>query len=220
MADLVCMVPSRGRPGKITRLIEACARTCRADTLIALGFDDDDPALMDNLRAADGCYTSIRKRMGLAKWTNTLAALHMDAPALASLGDDMVPVTDGWDERLIEACGRAGMAYPEDRRRNDIPEMIVMSTGIVRALGWFCLPELDHWYVDNVWSDLGRGAGCLRFLPDVVVEHRHPNVTGERGDRTYGDAAARYSADLSAYQRWRLKGMRGDVAKVRAACAG
>lgn len=219
MPDLVLLVPSRGRPANVTRLIEACSRTCRADTVIAFGFDDDDPELVDNLKAADGCFTSVRRRMGLSRWTNTLAALHMDAPALCSLGDDMIPVTDGWDEQLLKACGPAGMAYPEDNRRNDIPEVIIMTTNIVRALGWCCLPELEHWYVDNVWSDLGRAAGCLSFLPDVIVDHRHPNMPGgDKPDRTYWDASPKMAADMAAYQRWRLKGMRADIEKVRAVC--
>lgn len=220
MADLVILVPSRGRPANVARLVEACARTCRADTLIAFGFDQDDPAYVENLKAADGCLTSIRPRMGLARWTNTLASLHMDAACLASLGDDMVPVTAGWDEKLIAACGPCGMAYPNDSRRDDIPEAVVMTTGIVAALGWMAAPGLEHWYIDNVWSDIGRGAQCITYLPSVFVDHRHPNVPGgDKPDATYWDANKVYADDLAVYQKWRLRSMRSDVAKVRALCA-
>jgi hypothetical protein len=218
MPDLAILVPSRGRPANIARLVEACARTCRLDTVIAFGLDEDDDALASNLKAADGCFTSVRPRMGLARWTNTLSALHEDTRWQASIGDDMVPVTDGWDERLCEAAGPAGMAYPNDRRRTDIPEAIVISTGLVRALGWLCEPSLSHWFVDSVWRDLGHAAGCLRFLPDVVVDHRHPNVpgSGARNDRTYSDAARGFAADLAAYQKWRMKRMRADIETVKA----
>src|SRR6185437_10825893 len=106
------------------------------------------------------------------KWTNALSALHEDATWQASLGDDMVPVTDGWDEQLCEAAGTTGMAYPNDRRRDDIPEAVVISTGLVQALGWFCEPSLHHWYVDNVWRDLGAGAAVLSYLPAVHVIHK------------------------------------------------
>ena len=217
MPDLAVLVPSRGRPENVARLVEACARTCRLDTIVAFGFDEDDDALAANLKAADGCLTSVRRRMGLAAWTNTLSALHEDTRWQASIGDDMVPVTDGWDERLCEAAGSAGMAYPNDRRRDDIPEAIVMSVGLVRALGWMCEPSLGHWYIDSVWRDLGTAAGCLRYLPDVVVEHRHPNVpgSGARPDATYADAAAGFASDLAAYQKWRMKRMRADIETVR-----
>jgi hypothetical protein len=221
MTDLAVLVPSRGRPANVARLVDRWAETCRADTILHFGFDEDDPAFVDNLDAAEGCLTSIRPRMGLAAWTNELASLHMDSTHLASIGDDMVPVTPGWDEKLIGACGPGGMSYPCDKRRDDIPEAVVMSTRIVAALGWMCLPSLHHWYVDNVWSDLGRGAGCLTYLPEVVVEHRHPNVRGgDKPDPTYWDAAPLMGADLAAYQRWRLHQMRADIDRVVRACSG
>ena len=92
-----------------------------------------------------------------------------------------------------------------------------MSSVIVRALGWMCEPSIGHWYTDNVWGDLGRGAGCLAYLPDVIVEHRHPNVPGgDPPDATYTQAAAGYAADLAAYQKWRLTSMRADIGKVKA----
>lgn len=215
--DLAVLVPSRGRPQNITRLVDACARTCRLDTVIAFGFDDDDDDLAANLKAADGCFTSVRPRMGLGKWTNALSALHEDATWQASIGDDMVPLTDGWDERLCEAAGPAGMAYPNDGRRDDIPEAIVIGTKLARALGWVCEPSLSHWYVDNVWRDLGAGAGVLSYLPDVHVTHKHPNVPGgDPGDPTYWEAAERMSADMAAYQKWRLTRMRADIETVKA----
>lgn len=216
-ADLVVLVPSRGRPKNVARLVEACAVTCTAGTVLHFGFDRDDPRLVDNLAATGGHPYSVRERMGLGAWTNELASLNMHVPYLGSMGDDMVPVTPGWDRLLIDACGPCGMTYPNDRRRHDIPEMIVIDTRIVAALGWMCHPQIEHWYTDNVWADLGRSAGCLTYLPDVIVEHRHPNVPGgDPPDLTYTEAAGKFSRDLSAYQRWRFSGqMRTDIATVR-----
>ena len=213
--DLVLLVPTRGRPRNITRLIGACAATCTSRYLIHFGFDDDDPYLQAGLDAADGHLTSVAPRMGLAPWTNRLAFAHLDKPRLCSIGDDMVPETPGWDTRLCAAAGPAGLAYPNDHRRDDIPECVVIASSVVRVLGWFCEPSLQHWYVDNVWRDLGLGTDVLRYLPDVHVVHHHPNVTGDRGDPTYWDAAGLMGADLVAYQRWRMYRMKEDIAKVR-----
>ena len=225
MADLVVLVPSRGRPGNVARLVAACRATCTADVLLMWGFDEDDPCLQENLAAAQWhSIACVRPRMGLAAWTNYLCRAEIEAgplgfPYLASIGDDMVPVTTGWDTRLTEACGTTGMAYPNDRRRDDIPEAIVMTSDIVRALGWMSQPGLNHFFQDAVWRDIGVGAGCLRYLPDVIVEHRHPNVPGgDPPDATYGDAALKFSEDMAAYQKWRLHGMREDIKKVAALC--
>lgn len=216
MAGLVLLVPSRGRPHNVARLLDACAGTCQAETIVHFGFDEDDPRLLENVAAAEGLTEiSVRPRMGLAAWTNELAAAHPDAEWLCSIGDDMVPVTEGWDKQLCDAAA-PGIAYPNDKRRDDIPECAVISRSIVDALGWYCEPTLEHWFIDSVWADLGRLAGCLSYLPEVIVEHRHPNVPGgDPHDATYQDAAAGFAADMAAYQKWRMRRMRQDVAKVR-----
>jgi len=223
MADLAVLVPSRGRPASVERLVRACALTCAADTVLHFGFDEDDPELEANIAAAAGWPRTVAPRMGLAAWTNRLARKYtaegLPPPrALASVGDDMRPVTAGWDRMLLDKLpAGGGFCYPDDKRRDDIPEAVVISTPIVEALGWMALPQCAHWFIDNVWADLGRAAGCLVYCPDVTVEHLHPNVRPDvtRTDQTYHDAAGSFDADLAAYQSWRLRRMRADAAVVR-----
>lgn len=221
MTDLIVCVPSRGRPGNVSRLISACKRTCTADTLIHFGFDEDDPLLSANLGALDWNITAaVMPRMGLTAWTNHLAKRAViRAPAVGSLGDDMIPRTHGWDTMLLEEIGRmgGGMAYPNDHRRDDIPEAIVMSSWIIDALGYMAPPAMDHWYIDNAWRDLGNGAGCLAYRGDIVVEHLHPTRPGleHLHDQTYEDAAAGFKPDLKKYQRWRLMDLPKDIEKIK-----
>ena len=224
--DLVLLVPSRGRPANVQRLNETCKRTCTARTLLHFGFDDDDPAREQNIKAAEGCSWTSRERMNLTGWTNKLAVMNMElAPALASIGDDMVPETPGWDTALLDALpAGGGAAYAHSNRRDDIPEHIVISTSLVAALGRFALFG-GHWYIDEGWRDVfgPSGAGCLAFVPDVTIRHLHPNVPGgDPADRTYHDAAEEFDADLATYQRWRLspRGMAADIDTVRRARAG
>ena len=83
-------------------------------------------------------------RNGLCGWTNEVAVRRAaEYPYLASLGDDMVPRTKGWDRALVRAItdmGGTGLAYPWDGTREDIPEAVVLSSDIVQALGWMCAP--------------------------------------------------------------------------------
>ena len=223
MADLWVLVPSRGRPANVERLVKHCALTCTADTRLHFGFDQDDPAREENIAAAGGHRYTVSQRMGLTGWTNELAARHIkrgDASVLGSVGDDMVPVTHGWDTRLLavlEEMG-GGFVYPDDRRRDDIPEAVFMSVAIPRALGWMALPTTHHWWIDNVWRDLGAACGRIRYCPDILVEHKHPNVPGgDPPDATYHDAAAHYQHDSNAYRSWRLRRMPFDIRTVKEA---
>lgn len=204
--DLLVIVPSRGRPQNIARLLDAVHDTARMRTHVHVAVDDDDPELeryryVMKQAGEDGDVLTTGPRKGLCAWTNEIAVVQAGRyPFLASLGDDHVPHTPGWDKALLRAIadmGGTGYAYPWDGTREDIPEAVVMSSDIVAALGWMCLPGLSHWYVDNVWADLGRGAGCIRHLRAVKVEHAW------KGDQTSKESSEALAADRDAYYAWR-----------------
>ena len=221
--DLLVIVPSRGRPGNITRLVDAVRATSRAETHLHVAVDEDDEtlpqyrAVMDKAGGEhDVLETGPRK--GLCAWTNEVATRRAgEYPFLASFGDDMVPRTPGWDKALIrgiERMGGTGFTYPWDSTREDIPEAVVMSSDIVAALGWMCEPTLAHWYPDNVWADLGRGAGCLRHLRAIAVDHLNVAAGQARPDATARDNGRSLDADQDAYYAWRKERMAGDIKKI------
>jgi len=220
--DLLVITPSRGRPQGAARLLAAVHATRKAATHVHIAVDDDDPALPEYRKAVrcmgDGDEFETGERTGLAGWTNRVAVRRAgEYRFLASFGDDMVPRTPGWDAaliRAIEGLGGIGFAYPWDGTREDIPEAVVASSDIVAALGWFCEPSLSHFYVDNVWADLGRATGCLRYLRAVAVDHLNPVAQG-RPDATSRDNGRSLAADKAAYDRWRAERMAADVAAIR-----
>ena len=183
--DLLIITPSRGRPEGVRRLLEAVHGTSKMTTHVHVAVDDDDPDLdayrtvMDEAGSPDDVLET-GPRKGLAAWTNEIAWRRASQyPFLASLGDDMVPRTVHWDYYLIRGIwdmGGTGFTYPWNSLREDIPEAVVLSSDIVTALGWMCLPGLEHFFVDNVWADLGRGADCIRHLRAIAVDHVHPRA--------------------------------------------
>jgi hypothetical protein len=92
-----------------------------------------------------------------------------------------------------------------------------MTSDIVRALGYMAPPALTHLFVDDFWRDLGRAADCLRYLPEVVVEHLHPIAGKAEWDEGHKrvNAASMYAADRVAYTRYRATQFRADVVKVQ-----
>lgn len=223
MPDLLVIVPSRSRPGSIARMLDAVHATARLDTHLHVAVDEDDetlPQYQAVMAKAGGEHdvleTGLRK--GLCAWTNEVAARRAgEYPFLASFGDDHVPRTPGWDAALVRGIrdmGGTGMTYPWDGTREDIPEAVVMSSDIVAALGWMCEPSLSHWYPDQVWADLGRGAGCLRHLRAIAVDHVHPATGQARADETTRDNGRSLEADRDAYWAWRRTRMAGDIKTI------
>lgn len=153
--DLLVIVPSRSRPGSIARMLDAVHATAKMRTHVHVAVDDDDPELeryqyVMGQAGRDGDTLTTGPRKGLCAWTNEIAVPAAgEYPFLASLGDDHVPYTPGWDKALIRAIaemGGTGFAYPWDGTREDIPEAVVISSDIVTTLGWMCEPSLNHWY--------------------------------------------------------------------------
>jgi hypothetical protein len=225
LPDLIVIVPSRGRPEGARRLLNAVHGTAKLETHVLVAVDDDDPELesYQQVTAESGGPGDVLEtgpRKGLAAWTNEIAVREAGGYRfLASFGDDMVPKTMHWDHyltRAIEDMGGVGYSYPWDGLREDIPEAVVVSSGIVQALGWMCEPSLSHWYVDNVWADLGWGAGCIRHCRAIAVDHVHPRAGKAERDKTYEDASPKLDADREAYQQWRRTRMAGDIEKITA----
>lgn len=227
VADLAVLVPSRGRPENLERLIRAVHDTAKGRTHVIAGVDQDDPRLRAYTRLrstvtlpGDTIHTSAERR-NLVQWTNRLAHLTKGQYRYyASLGDDMIPRTPGWDLKLMGAIeedfGGTGIAYPWDGIRDDIPEAWLISADLVDALGWAMLPTLQHFYNDNVWADLGHGARCIRQLRGVVVDHANVGTGRAVVDQTALDNGTKIEADKAAYEAWCRSERAGDVEKVKA----
>jgi hypothetical protein len=91
-----------------------------------------------------------------------------------------------------------------------------MSSSIVQALGYFCPPGLIHMYLDNFWAELGRGANCLAYRGDVIIEHMHPLAGKAEVDAGYDEVWPLMEPDA---ERWRYYVGSGrlaaDIEKVR-----
>jgi len=225
---LVVIVPSRGRPHAVAELLQAFADTCTAGTRIVFAVDGDDPARDEYVsavadRARINTQSSGTMVSALNKAAIDITTAYPDLAAVAFMGDDHRPRTEGWDARYLEALrARPGLVYGNDLLQGPrLPTQVAMSAGAVRALGHMAPPVLTHLYVDDYWMALGLAAARITYLPDVVVEHLHP-VAGkapwDEGHRRV-NAPAMYERDAAAYRAyWEQYGAR-DVAALRRAVA-
>ena len=222
---LLVITPSRGRPDHLEAKIHETLSSATKDTQIAVGLDTDEPRMDEYLDLArtDGVFMEIGLRKSLSGWTNHIASKFMDRgySHFASLGDDHRPRTVGWDALLMRSVSKTcgpGFAYGDDLAMGpNLPTAVVVSTEIVRALGWFCLPCCQHYCVDNAWKDLGNGAGCLVYNPDVIIEHLHCSTGKSQVDQTYLDAGGFHTGhpDYLAYLDWQQNQAANDIAAIR-----
>lgn len=225
MSDLALLVPSRGRPHNIARLIGAMDATCRGDTTLVVGVDDDDPALDDYL-GFNACEMVVKSGLWrqLVQWLNVLAVPRVEGYRfIGHIGDDNVPRTVGWDVRIMESLerqGDIGFAYGDDldpgRPAGSLSLTAFMTSEVIRRLGYMGPPRIQHMYVDPVWFAWGR-ATSIEFLPDVVLEHMHYSISGKAPmDESYQHSTGLIPSDCTNYNDYceDPDGMNSDIRKL------
>lgn len=148
--------------------------------------------------------------VGLAYQLNWLLKAHPEELCYGRIDDDMVPVTEGWQQRLEEAAGDWNIAYTRDGFVNGIkaktgqPWMsgaMCIGGKLARKVGYLSIPGTWHHSMDRIYSMIGERLGLMRYLDDVMVEHRHPKIKArERDDTDLDRQPARDWGKIEAWQ--------------------
>ena len=172
------IVPSRGRPQNINRLVTAFKDTNAEAQLIAV-LDVDDEAeyattqlnlIYDN--TTGGCAYSLNK----AAYSLLDEGMYGHFEYFMFMGDDHLPRTNEWDKKLIKPLiGKNGISYGNDLLQGEnLPTAFVMTRDIVENLKGMTFPGCIHLYFDNFVKQLGIDINALHYCPDVIIEHLHP----------------------------------------------
>jgi glycosyltransferase involved in cell wall biosynthesis len=213
MAMKMCVVvPSRGRPENADRLAKAFIDT-NAEADLYIVIDNDDPKW--NEYAKNESFTVLpadNKTGGCAASLNTGAVLLLDVTKFplydyfVFMGDDHLPRTKNWDKALIQTLGlQTGIAYGDDLLQGEnLPTAFAMTRDLVNELRGMTFPGCIHLYFDNFVKQLGIDLKCLRYLPDVIIEHLHPVAGKAQMDEGYTrvNQPKWYEEDLLTLQKY------------------
>lgn len=149
----------------------------------------------------EGWHVHVCMCNGLSELYNESYKYHPNEPFYGFIADDVVPLTDAWDVKLIEAARRDGMAVPAGGHDASGAPHFVLGGDLARSVGWLSLPGLDRLYIDTVWQRIAESRGALRRMPDVVLEHRHFSNGKALMDSTY--RKHKKAQDKLIYDNWR-----------------
>ena len=220
MSDLLVMVPTRGRRAQCERFLAAFSETATCADLVFV-TDGDDQETYAGMDWGTATHAVLDPRDYLTGKLNKTAEAMTDLyPVLMWLGDDCVPETPAWDRIMLDTLadlGGTGWIYPDDKRRNDVPEHWMCSSDVVKALGWFAPPYVSHYYQDNMVAELGKRAGLIRWCPEAVIEHLHYSIAKDtEHDELYQSTEEKFgAADLAAFQEWRSSQCANEVSVLR-----
>lgn len=225
MTALVTIVPSRGRPQAAREMVTTFRETCSSDPLLVFAVDRDDPTLEAYLDLLHPGQVDVYIAPAPSTMVKTLNAAALQyapqAYAVAFMGDDHRPRTIGWDLAYLDALHglETGIVYGNDLfQGQNIPTQVAMTADIIQTIGHMAPPTLTHLFVDNYWLDLGVDANCIRYLPDVIVEHVHPFAGKADVDDGYlrVNTPEMYAKDSAAYAAYMDAHLLADIQKVKA----
>lgn len=224
--DFLIIVPSRGRPDNVRRLIDRWNEwDVKAWLLIAL--DDDDPTLEEyknTIVEADGYRVCLvimpRKRLAPTLSSIAVANAEDTYKYIGFMGDDHLPQTPGWETVFRNALGSSdpSIVYGNDLFQGaNIPTAVFMSASIISKLGYMCPPGFVHLYLDNVWKRWGEGMGRLRYFDNVIIEHLHPEAGKSEWDDRYVEVNSEdmYDSDRAAFDRYMIEQFDNDITKLK-----
>lgn len=236
MPELAVIIPTRGRPENVRKVIGAWDFTNAWDVAdLVLVADADDPEIQGYRAIADefleGCppgTPSPLTLMTIPSWLPMVRKLDLAARtietryfALGFAGDDHLPQTIGWAKRYLEVLRElgTGMVYGDDGYQgSNLSTEWAITSDVVHALSRMVPAPVEHMYCDNAMMDLFGGAGALRHLPEVRIEHMHPIAGKAENDDQYKRVNHRdqFRSDRALYETWKRSRMADDIATVRA----
>jgi hypothetical protein len=223
---LTVVCPSRGRPAAAAEAAKSFLDTATdLDSTLWFVVDPDDVTAADYPSSPGEPAVFTYQLPELPPQRGMLPALNMAWPLVAAqadvvgfVGDDHRFRTPGWDAAIGDWLEvHPGVAYADDLLRGqELPTQWFISRRIVEVFE-MGLPSLRHLYIDDYWKTLAGSAGCLYYMPELVIEHMHPTAGKGEWDDGYRamNAPEMYSADSQALSTWMATDYPRDVAMLR-----
>ena len=202
--EILIVLPSRsngtGREKNIDRFVESWKYYTEGCSDLLISLDDDDEHYYPR---KDGILYTVNPNERFVPKVNRAAFSNAsDYKYIANFSDDFI-IKNKWEGTFIEffeSNNKVGMAYGNDLLQSEkLPTAICMTSNIILSLGYMIPPQLLHMYADNFWLDLGNTTQTIKYFPDIIFEHIHPDARKAPRDAQYGYAAAVAGQDQHEY---------------------
>jgi hypothetical protein len=217
---ILVVVPSRsngvGREKNVERFIQHWMLFTEGYSDICISLDDDDEHYYDRYEGV--IYTINPNERFVPKMNRAALAFKDQYECIAFFGDDHI-IKSKWESEFLNFFknnGGVGIAYGNDLLQFEkLPTAVCLTSNIVDTLGYMIPPQLLHMYADDFWRDIGISTNTLKYFPEIIFEHLHPDNGKANRDNQYNHAASVANQDRIEYHQY-LNGQQyiNDINKI------
>jgi len=218
--DILVVVPSRSNGNKrednVDRFIAAWQEHTEGYSDLCVSIDEDDEHLYPR---RDGVIYTVDPNVRFVPKMNRAALRFKDQyRAIAFFGDDHL-IKNKWEKEFLDYFDEnsgIGIAYGNDLLQFEkLPTAVCITSNIIETLGYMIPTQLQHMYADNFWIDLGKATNSIKYFPNIIFEHLHPDIGKAARDPQYGHAAAVAPQDQFEYGKYLQQGQfYSDIIKI------
>lgn len=175
MTDIAIILPTKGRPENFKRFIESYNTNTSGNSTVIPVFDDFEVVSYE----WNNYYIATPQSYGLVRKLNHAAnILRLKGyKYLIFMADDLVIHTKDFDKMIAEVFKeepKTNLIYWEDMLNGKmIANHWAIRTDVVSRVGFMALPVCKHCFIDNFWTKVGNETGTIKYMPNIVIEHRH-----------------------------------------------
>lgn len=212
------ILPTISRPQNLKRLIQSYRDVGEEAPVFVFLWTGDPkfPEVLNQEWPLEWTIIQEKERFTAGEAMRRIIKYAPKAAFYGFLADDIVFKTQ-WSAQLASAAAPCFISYPDDLVQGErLCTHFTCGGELVRRLGWWALPELQHSGIDLAFMNLGYNVpGLLKYRPDVIFEHMHPMVHKGAQDEIYDHAKSLMPEDNKIYQRWLRGDLTTDIDKVR-----
>jgi hypothetical protein len=203
------LLPSKRRIPSLKRFFAAAKATGMSTPgRVVVNFDEWEEEKAHYLALADEMpdnwsFLTIEAGSVVEAMNGAWQAACQNLDWIGGLCDDHVPKTPNWDTKLIESVAGWNVVSSNDdwQAPKRIHGAIVWSGDLLRTLGGIYPPGFKHFFVDDIWEQLGNATNCWTVRMDVTVAHMHAFRQG-KSDATTAHIGRFWDGDEKRFRGW------------------
>lgn len=213
---LLIKFPTRGRPEKFFQVLELYySKAINKEHLAFVISCDIDDETMNNPQVRQK-LDEFKKKCKLVYFyghnKTKVQAINADMERLEGwnilllASDDMIPVMDGYDEKIRNDMyyyhrNMDGVLWYNDGGQNRINTLCILGNRYYKRFNYIYNPEYISLWCDNEFTDVSVFLGKYYKSDEIIIEHAHPVYQKTNFDHLYARNESFFNIDKQTYER-------------------